>query len=99
VETALTQVCLNGLISYRIVKYKGTFLRELLYIGTKMIVVDTIETAIEEMTGGLELASGSIDADYDNIEENVEVIAQLGYSEEKLLQLNSRLLLGENYGF
>lgn len=99
VETALTQLCLNGLISYRIVKYKGTFLRELLYIGTKMIVVDTIETAIEEMTGGLELASGSIDADYDNIEENVEVIAQLGYSEEKLLQLNSRLLLGENYGF
>ena len=81
-ETALTQLCLNGLISYRVVKYKQTFLRELLYIGTKMI----------------ELASGSIDADYNDIEQNVEVVAQLGYSEEKLLQMNGMLLLGGNYG-
>ena len=97
-ETALTQLCLNGLISYRVVKYKQTFLRELLYIGTKMIVVDAVDAAIEEATGGLELASGSIDADYNDIEQNVEVVAQLGYSEEKLLQMNGMLLLGGNYG-
>ena len=93
VETALTQLCLNGLISYRIVKYKGTFLRELLYIGTRMIVADMIEDMVAEVTGDLELPGSKVDSNYSDIEDNVEEVAQIGFNQETIMSLGQGSVL------
>lgn len=89
VENSLTQLCLNGLIGYRIVRYKQTYLRELLYIRTKMVVVDAVNDKVEELTGGLELDKGSLDKNYEDIANDVTVVAQFGYDLEKLKQLET----------
>lgn len=63
VETALTQLCLNGLISYNIVRRGQTFLRELTFIGQRFIVVDAVEAHINNIVGFNELSSGDVSED------------------------------------
>ena len=87
VESCLTQLCLNGLIGYRIVRYKQTFLRELLYIRTKMVVVDAVDSMVQKLTGDSELDVKSLNSHYDDISNDVTIIAQFGYDLEKLNQL------------
>ncbi len=86
VETALTQLCLNGLISYNIVRSGRTFLRELTYIGQKFIVVDAVEAHIENIVGGNELPSA------DGAEGTFEVVSSIGLSADKI----NRALSGED---
>ena len=63
VETALTQLCLNGLISYDIVRRGQTCLRELTFIGQCFIVADAVETHVNAVTGGKELLCGDVAED------------------------------------
>lgn len=86
VEMALTQLCLNGLISYNIVRSGRTFLRELTYIGQKFIVVDAVEAHIESIVGGNELPSA------DGAEGDFEVVSTIGLSADKI----SRALSGDD---
>lgn len=85
VETALTQLCLNGLISYNIVRKGRTFLRELTFIGQKFIVVDAVEAHIESIMGSNELSSG------DNVGEDWEVVSTIGLNAEKVGLLNGEV--------
>lgn len=50
VEIALTQLALNGLIRYSVLRYGETFLRELNFIGTEFVVADAIEEKINIVT-------------------------------------------------
>lgn len=81
VETALTQLCLNGLISYNIVRNGQTFLRELTYIGQKFIIVDAVEAHVESIVGRNELASG------DGVGDEWYKVSSIGLSPSKLEQL------------
>lgn len=83
VETALTQLCLNGLISYNIVRRGQTFLRELTFIGQRFIVVDAVEAHIDSIIGRNELSSGDVeDSEWTNV-------SSIGLAPSKLEELSS----------
>ena len=84
VETALTQLCLNGLISYNIVRKGQTFLRELTYIGQKFIVVDAVEAHVESIVGRNELPS----VDNCDLSDDWTSVSSIGLPANKLEQLN-----------
>lgn len=50
VEIALTQLALNGLIRYSVLRYGETFLRELNFIGTEFVIADAVEQKINLIT-------------------------------------------------
>lgn len=94
VEEILVQLALNGLICFNVLRYKKTFLRELTFIGTKFIVMDTATRLLNIITEGDKETSGSVDDDYEDISENNEVVTSVGLQGDtrQILEANLRTL-------
>lgn len=61
VEDMLTQLVVNGIIGYRIVRVGNTYLRELSFIGEKFVVSDALQQCVRDVCGGKETTQSNVD--------------------------------------
>lgn len=86
VEDILNTLAWNGLISYRIIKYNNTYLRELTGIREEFSIIEQTAKMLEQLTDGDKEFSGNID---DVREEELKVIATIGFKDEIMQQLSA----------